>query len=99
MTFGTLTLIVVAGLAGPALAGLRGRAVPAVVGEIVAGVVIGASGFGWIDATDPVLEFLAAVGFAMLMFVVGTRLPLRDPNLRAALGRAFAATVFAFLCA
>jgi Kef-type K+ transport system membrane component KefB len=99
MTFGTLTLIVAAGLAGPALAGLRGRAVPAVVGEIAAGVVVGASGFGWIDATDPVLEFLSAIGFAMLMFVVGTRLPLRDARLREALGRAVVATAFAFLCA
>ena len=30
----------------------------------------------------PCPVFLSEVGFAMLMFVVGTRLPLRDPGLR-----------------
>jgi Kef-type K+ transport system membrane component KefB len=99
VTFGTLTLIVAAGLAGPVLAGLRGSALPLVIGEIGAGVVIGNSGFQWIDPTDPVLLFLSQIGFAMLMFVVGTRLPLRDPDLRAALGRAVGAAAAAMLVA
>ena len=99
MTFGTLTLIVAAGLAGPVLAGLRGSAIPLVIGEIGAGVVIGHSGFALIDPTDPVLVFLSQIGFAMLMFVVGTRLPLRNPDLRAALGRAVGAAAAAMLVA
>src|SRR6185312_6082463 len=37
---------------------------------------------GWIDAGEPTTAFLSQVGFAMLMFIVGTRLPLRDPGLR-----------------
>jgi Kef-type K+ transport system membrane component KefB len=53
-----------------------------VVGEIAAGMVIGTSGFNWVDPTDPVLTGLAAIGFALLMFVVGTHLPVRDPRLR-----------------
>jgi Kef-type K+ transport system membrane component KefB len=55
---------------------------PLVVGEIAAGVLLGRSGLGWIDAGEPTTAFLSEVGFAMLMFVVGTRLPLRAPGLR-----------------
>jgi Kef-type K+ transport system membrane component KefB len=66
-----------------------------VVGQIAAGVVIGTSGFGWIDPSDPLLNGLANIGFALLMFVVGTHLPVRDVRLRSALpvATAVAATV------
>ena len=45
--------------------------------------------------SDPLLVGLAAIGFALLMFIVGTHLPVRDRRLRSALGRgaAVAATV------
>ena len=82
MTFGLLALITTAGLAGPLLAALPRLGLPLVVGEIAAGVLLGRTGLGWIDAGEPTTAFLAEVGFAMLMFVVGTRLPLRDPALR-----------------
>jgi Kef-type K+ transport system membrane component KefB len=87
MTFGVLALIIAAGLAGPALSALAPGAIPVVVGEIAAGVVIGASGFGWLNTSDPTVTFLAQTGFAMLMFVAGTHVPLRAPALRTALGR------------
>jgi len=99
MTFGVLTLIVACGLAGPLLAGATRLAVPIVVGEIAAGVVIGRTGFGEINTGDPTVVFLADAGFAMLMFVVGTRLPLRDPGLRRALRGAAIATVLSFAIA
>ena len=82
MTFGLLALITTAGLAGPLLAALPRLGLPLVVGEIAAGVLLGRTGLGWIDAGEPTTAFLSEVGFAMLMFVVGTRLPLRDPALR-----------------
>jgi Kef-type K+ transport system membrane component KefB len=82
VTFGLLALITAAGLAGPLVAALPGLGLPLVVGEIAAGVLLGRTGLGWIDADQPTTAFLSEVGFAMLMFVVGTRLPLRDPNLR-----------------
>jgi Kef-type K+ transport system membrane component KefB len=63
-----------------------------IVGEIAAGVVIGNSGFEWIDPSDPLLTGLAAIGFALLMFIVGTHLPVRDRRLRSALGRGTAIT-------
>lgn len=99
MTFGVLTLIVACGLAGPLLSGATRLAVPVVVGEIAAGVVIGRTGFGEIDTSDPTIVFLADAGFAMLMFVVGTRLPLRDPGLRRALRGAAIASVLSFAIA
>lgn len=86
MTFADLALIVACGLFGVLLAGLPRFAPPVVVGEIAAGVVIGRTGFGWIDPAEPTLAFLAAVGFALLMFTVGTALPLRDPGLRRSIG-------------
>jgi Kef-type K+ transport system membrane component KefB len=82
VTFGLLALITTAGLAGPLLAALPRLGLPLVVGEVAAGVVLGRTGLGWIDAGEPTTAFLSEVGFAMLMFVVGTRLPLRDPGLR-----------------
>jgi Kef-type K+ transport system membrane component KefB len=95
VSFGILALIVGCGLAGPLLAFVPRLSIPVVVGEIAAGAVVGRAGFAWIDPADVTLAFLAQVGFVLLMFVVGTRLPLREPDLRGALvrgGVAFAAT-------
>src|SRR3954470_2541559 len=95
MNFGALALMIAAGLIGPLLAAPHRFAPPVVVGEIAAGVVIGTSGLKWVDPTDPVLTGLAAIGFALLMFVVGTHLPVRDRRLRtvAAVGLVIAASV------
>lgn len=87
MTFGTLALLIAAGLAGPALALVRPGMIPAVVGQIGAGVILGVSGFDVIDASEPTTAFLGLVGFALLMFVAGTHVPVRDPGLRPALRR------------
>ena len=71
MDFGVLALIVLAGLAGP-LVGAGGRVfVPVVIGEILAGVIVGRTGLDIIDPADPTVRFLSEVGFAMLMFTVG----------------------------
>ncbi len=99
MTFGILTLIVACGLIGPLLSGASRLAVPVVVGEIAAGVLIGRTGLREINTGDPTIVFLSDVGFAMLMFVVGTRLPLRDPGLRRALRGGVIATVLSFAIA
>jgi len=83
MSFGILALIVCAGLFGPVLSAVRPSIVPVVVGEIAAGIVIGRTGFGWLDTSDTTVRFLASVGFAMLMFAAGMNVPIRD---RALLG-------------
>ena len=99
MTFGVLALIVLAGLAGPLLAFGRQALVPVVVGELLAGVVIGISGFRWLDPAEPTTAFLAEVGFAMLMFAAGMNVPLRQPGLLSGLRRGGLAAVIAALLA
>jgi Kef-type K+ transport system membrane component KefB len=99
MSFGILALIVLAGLAGPLLALGHRPLVPVVVGELLAGVVIGRSGFGWLDPSEPTVAFLAEVGFAMLMFVAGMHVPLRQPGLGSGFRRGGLAAVTAALLA
>jgi len=85
VSFETLLVIVLAGLGGPLL-GLSGRRfVPVVIGEIAAGVIVGKTGLGAVDPTNPTIAFLGEVGFAMLMLTAGMHLPLRDPRLAASL--------------
>ena len=93
--FGTLALLSVIGLAGPLLASLPRWRVPVVIGELVAGVVFGRAGFGVIDHTDPTLTLLADIGFALVMFVVGSHVPVRDPAMRSAVPKALARAVLA----
>lgn len=86
MSLGTLALIGICGLAGPLLSSVGGGAVPAVVGEILAGIVIGRTGLDVLPITSPTLSFLSDVGFAMLMFSVGMNVPVREPRVLALLG-------------
>ena len=83
MTLGTLALIIAVGLAGPLLAWSDKLRVPVVIGELAAGIAIGTTGLRWVDPRDPTWEFLANLGFALVMFVAGSRVPVRDPALRA----------------
>jgi Kef-type K+ transport system membrane component KefB len=48
---------------------------PAIVLEIVAGIVIGPSGFGWVEPDLPV-SILALVGLAFLLFLMGLEIDL-----------------------
>jgi len=76
---------VLAGLGGPLL-GLSGRRfVPVVIGEIVAGVVVGKTGVEAVHPANGTVSFLGEVGFAMLMLTVGMHLPLSDRRLSASL--------------
>jgi Kef-type K+ transport system membrane component KefB/Trk K+ transport system NAD-binding subunit len=45
--------------------------VPIVVGEIIVGIIIGRSGFGWVQHHEVVLDLLAELGFVFLMFLSG----------------------------
>jgi Kef-type K+ transport system membrane component KefB len=86
--FDTLALLVVIGMTGPLLAAVPRLAIPVVVGELIAGIVVGRTGFGIVDASDPTFTLLANIGFALVMFVVGTHVPVRDESLRGALPKA-----------
>jgi Kef-type K+ transport system membrane component KefB len=85
VSFGTLALIMLAGLGGPLL-GLAGkRFVPVVVGEIIAGILVGPAVLGAVNPSGATISLLGEVGFAMLMLTVGMHLPLRDRRLAASL--------------
>ena len=86
--FDTLALLAVIGMAGPLLASLPRFRIPVVIGELIAGLVVGRTGFGIVDDTDPTFALLANIGFALVMFVVGTHVPVRDKTLRLGIPKA-----------
>lgn len=91
--FDTLALLVVVGLVGPLLASVPHLRIPVVVGELLLGIAVGRTGFGIIDDTNPTLVLLANVGFALVMFVVGTHVPVHDSALRSAIPSAIVRAV------
>ena len=81
MTFGTLAVVVLVGLLGPLLALPPGWRLPIVVGELAAGVLLGPTLADFLHPGDPTFTFLADIGFALVMFVAGSHVPIRDPRL------------------
>ena len=75
-------------MAGPLLASVPRLRIPVVIGELAVGLLIGRTGFGLVDAADPTFNLLADIGFALVMFVVGTHVPIRDVTLRSSIPRA-----------
>ena len=66
-----LAVVMVAGkLAGEASVRLKQ---PAVLGELLAGMLLGNLGLAWFDAirTDPIIDVLAGIGVLILLFQVG----------------------------
>ena len=53
---------------------------PIVVGEILAGIVVGRSGFGWVSHEDQLLTLLAEFGFVFLMFLAGMEIDFTNLN-------------------
>jgi Kef-type K+ transport system membrane component KefB len=93
--FQTLALLAAVGFAGPLLSAIPRLRIPVTIGELIAGLVIGRTGFGLVDDANPTFQLLANIGFALVMFVVGSHVPVRDPNLRSALPAALARAVLA----
>jgi Kef-type K+ transport system membrane component KefB len=85
LSLATLAVISFAALLGPLLALPKRWHLPVVLGELVAGVVLGPTLVGYLNSDDPTFTFLADVGFALIMFVAGARVPVRDSHLRAGL--------------
>jgi Kef-type K+ transport system membrane component KefB len=88
VSFGNLFAVVLIALVAPLLLGFAPRLrVPAVVLEIVVGIVVGPSGFGWVRADLPV-QIVSTLGLAFLLFLAGLEIDLhrlRGPLLRLAL--------------
>jgi Kef-type K+ transport system membrane component KefB len=95
MTFLTLAIISVVALLGPALAIPRRWNLPVTLGQIGAGILVGNTGLRLVDSSDPTITLMANVGFALVMFVAGTHVPLRDAQIRSALGMGAARALLA----
>jgi Kef-type K+ transport system membrane component KefB len=85
MDFATLALIALVGIVGPLLALPERLHLPVVLGELGAGIVLGETGLRVLHADDSTFTFLADIGFALVMFVAGSQVPVRDWRLRAGL--------------
>jgi len=87
ISFDNLLIVVAAGFLAPLALGLAPRfRLPAVVLEIVIGIVIGPAVLGWVEIDDPV-EVLSVLGLAFLLFLAGLEIDLgalRGALLRAA---------------
>lgn len=86
--FDTLALLTAAGFAGPVLASVPHLRIPLIIGELVVGLLLGKTGFGVLDESNPTFQLFANIGFALVMFVVGTHVPVRDREVRSAVPRA-----------
>jgi Kef-type K+ transport system membrane component KefB len=76
-SFTSLAVILAAAFAAPLVLGMFPRVrLPAVVLEIVLGILIGPSVLGWAEADD-VVRVLGIVGLAFLLFLGGLELDLR----------------------
>src|SRR3954453_1557545 len=91
LQFTNLLIVVAVGFLAPLTLGFVPRLqLPAVVLEIVAGIVVGPSVLGWVEVDDPV-AVLAIVGLAFLLFLAG--LEVEFDQLR---GRVLKATAIGF---
>ncbi|MEC5149894.1 cation:proton antiporter [Cryobacterium sp. GrIS_2_6] len=95
MTFQTLATISIVALLGPLLAIPRRWNLPVTLGEILAGILVGHTGLRLVDSSDPSITLLADIGFALIMFVAGSHVPVRDAQIRSALGTGAVRALFA----
>jgi Kef-type K+ transport system membrane component KefB len=92
VSFENLLIVAVVAAAVPlALGWAPGLRIPAVVLEIVAGVVLGPSVLGWVEVDLPV-QVLALFGLAFLLLLAGLEIDLRDLR-----GRRLAAAFLSYL--
>ena len=83
-----LALVLLLGLVGPLLALPKRFGVPVALGELLIGVVFGASGLKVIDATSPNLQLLTQIGFALVMMIAASHIDLSRFNDSRFLGKA-----------
>lgn len=85
MDFATLALVGLIGVLGPLLAVPQRWHLPVVLGELLAGIAFGQTGLRHLHPSDATFTLMADIGFALVMFVAGSHVPVRDPALRPAL--------------
>ena len=79
MSFALLALLCAVAMLGPIVSLNKMLRVPVVIGELAIGMILGRSGLAVVDSGDPILSFMAEVGFALVMFVAGTHVPIAQP--------------------
>jgi Kef-type K+ transport system membrane component KefB len=79
-SFAPLLIVVMLAFLVPLLISVLRRrlAIPIVVGEIVGGMVVGQSGFGWVLPDNNALNLLKELGFVLLMFLSGMEIDFRS---------------------
>lgn len=78
MGFLELSIVCAVAIAGPLLALPKKWHLPVLLGELMAGLILGRTGLGFLDASDPTFTFLADIGFALIMFAAGSHVPVRE---------------------
>jgi Kef-type K+ transport system membrane component KefB len=85
ISFNGLLVVAAIAVTAPLVVNLApGLRLPAVVLEIVAGIVVGPSGLGWVELDLPI-QVLGLIGLAFLLFLAGLEIDvagLRGPRLR-----------------
>jgi Kef-type K+ transport system membrane component KefB len=77
LSFGNLLVVTLIAVGAPLAAAAIPRVrIPAVVLEIVAGIVVGPSVLAWVEVDEPIAA-LALVGLAFLLFLAGLEIDLR----------------------
>jgi Kef-type K+ transport system membrane component KefB len=78
LSFGGLLVIAIIAVGAPLVAAnVPGVKIPAVVLEILAGIVVGPSVLGWVEIDQPI-AVLSLVGLAFLLFLAGLEIDLRS---------------------
>src|SRR4051794_1848855 len=78
LSFTSLAVILAAAFVAPLVLGYLPRLrLPAVVLEILLGIIIGPSLLGWAHA-DEIVRVLSIIGLAFLLFLAGLELDLRN---------------------
>jgi Kef-type K+ transport system membrane component KefB len=89
----TLAWILAIGMGGPLLALPKHFRVPVAVGEIIVGVIFGASGLRKVPLHNSTFSLIASFGFALVMMVAGSSIDVqgivKHPVLKTALLRQF----------
>jgi Kef-type K+ transport system membrane component KefB len=76
ISFDNLLIVVAAGFAAPFALGLAPKLrLPAVVLEIVLGIILGPAVLGWVEIDEPV-EVVSLIGLAFLLFLAGLEIDL-----------------------
>jgi len=82
LSFAPLLLIIFLAFIVPlTLSRFKRLRLPIVVGEILAGIIVGRSGLGWVQEHNVLLDLLAEFGFVFLMFLSGMEIDFSNISL------------------